>query len=185
MHRQLAREMSEKVDKYKTLQWLSKNAFKIGQKELLRVVQEEAVRTNYVKQIMVEKSESVQHLVSGSEKLAQKEFKRRHNSVAKKIHWDLCKQNGLEHREKQYELIPKGVVENEVEVLWDINGQCDNVIAARRPDIIVTDNKERKRIIINVTVPADERVGEKEMGKVEKYQDLKREIRRLRKLKMV
>ena len=91
MHRQLAREMSEKVDKYKTLQWLSKNAFKIGQKELLRVVQEEAVRTNYVKQIMVEKSESVQHLVSGSEKLAQKEFKRRHNSVAKKIHWDLCK----------------------------------------------------------------------------------------------
>ena len=91
MHRQLAREMSEKVDKYKTLQWLSKNAFKIGQKELLRVVQEEAVRTNYVKQIMVEKSESVQHLVSGSEKLAQKEFKRRHNSVANKIHWDLCK----------------------------------------------------------------------------------------------
>ena len=83
--------MSEKVDKYKTLQWLSKNAFKIGQKELLRVVQEEAVRTNYVKQIMVEKSESVQHLVSGSEKLAQKEFKRRHNSVANKIHWDLCK----------------------------------------------------------------------------------------------
>ena len=91
MHRQLAREMSEKVDKYKTLQWLSKNAFKIGQKELLRVVQEEAVRTNYVKQIIVEKSESVQHLVSGSEKLAQKEFKRRHNSVANKIHWDLCK----------------------------------------------------------------------------------------------
>ena len=91
MHRQLAREMSEKVDKYKTLQWLSKNAFKIGQKELLRVVQEEAVRTNYVKQIMVEKSESVQHLVSGSEKLAQKEFKRRHNSVANKIHCDLCK----------------------------------------------------------------------------------------------
>ena len=91
MHRQLAREMPEKVDKYKTLQWLSKSDFKIGQKELLRVVQKEAVRTNYVKQIMVEKCESVQHLVSGSEKLAQKEFKRRHNSVAKKIHWDLCK----------------------------------------------------------------------------------------------
>ena len=72
-----------------------------------------------------------------------------------------------------------------MEVLWDINGQCDNVIAARRPDIIVTYNKERKGIIINVTVPADERVGEKEMGKVENYQDLKREIRRLRKLKMV
>ena len=91
MHRQLAREMPEKVDKYKTLQWLSKSDFNIGQKELLRVVQKEAVRTNYVKQIMVEKCESVQHLVSGSEKLAQKEFKRRHNSVAKKIHWDLCK----------------------------------------------------------------------------------------------
>ena len=45
------------------------------------------------------KGESVQHLVSGCEKLAQKEYKRQHNNVGKKVHWDLCKKNALEHFE--------------------------------------------------------------------------------------
>ena len=40
-------------------------------------------------------------------------------------------------------------------------------------------------IIIDIAVPADVRVEEKEKEKVEKYQDLKREMRRLRKLKNV
>ena len=122
----------------------------------------------------------------GCEKLAQKEYKRRHDNVARKVHWDFCKKNGSEHTEKWYEHIPEGVVENEeVKVWWDINVQCDNVIEARRPDIIVINKKERKGIITDIAVPADVRVGEKERETVEKYQDLKREIGRLWKLKMV
>ena len=132
------------------------------------------------------KSENVQHLISGCEKLAQKEYRRRHDNVAKKVHWDLCKENGLEHTEKWYEQVPEGAVENEeVKVMRDINVQCYNVIEARRPDIIFIDKKERKGIIINMAVPADVRVGEKEREKMEKYQDLKKEVGRLRKLKMV
>ena len=65
----------------------------------------------------------------------------------------------------------------------DINVQCDNVIEARRPDIILIDKKERKGLIINIAVPADVRLGEKEREKMEKYQNLKREIGRLWKLK--
>ena len=65
-----------------------------------------------------------------------------------------------------------------------MNVQCDNGIEARRPDIIVIDKKGRKGIIIDIAVPADVRVGGKEREKVEKYQDLKREIARLWKLKM-
>ena len=49
---------------------------------------------------MWEKCESVQHLVNGYEKLAQKEYKRQHGNVAKKVHWDLCKKNELEYTEK-------------------------------------------------------------------------------------
>ena len=56
---------------------------------------------------------SVEHLVSGCEKLAQKECKRRHDNVAKKVNWDLCKKNRLEHREKWYEHVLEGAVENE------------------------------------------------------------------------
>ena len=82
---------------------------------------------------MWKKYESVQHLVCGCEKLAQKEYRRRHDNVAKKFQWDFCK-NGLEHTEEWYEHVPEGVVENEeIKVLWDINVQCDNVIETRRP----------------------------------------------------
>ena len=49
---------------------------------------------------------------------------------------------------------------------WHINNQCDNVIEARRPDIILIDKKERKRIIIDTAVPANVRVEEKEKEKV-------------------
>ena len=132
------------------------------------------------------KCDSVQHLVCECGKLAQKEYKRRHDNVAKKVHWDFCKKNGLEHTEKWYEHVPEGVVENEeIKVLWDINVQCDNVIEARRSDIIAIHKKERKGIIIDIAVPADVRVGEKEREKVEKHQDLKREIGRLWKVEMV
>ena len=62
-------------------------------------------------------------------------------------------------------------------MLWNINVQCDNVIEARRPDVIVIDKKERKGIIIDIAVPTDVRVGEKEKEKVEKYLDLKKEMK--------
>ena len=64
--------------------------------------------------------------------------KRWHDNVTKKFYEDLCKKNGLEYTEKWYEHVQKGVVENEdMRVLWDIISQCDNVIKAIRPDIIV------------------------------------------------
>ena len=46
------------------------------------------------------KCESVQHLVRGYKKLSQKEHKRQDYNAAKKVHWDLCKKNGLKDTEK-------------------------------------------------------------------------------------
>ena len=81
---------------------------------------------------------------------------------------------------------PEGAVENEeIKVLWNINIQCDNLIEARRPDLIVIDKKEQKGIIVDIAVPADIRVKEKEKEKVEKYQDLNKWISRLWKLRNV
>ena len=91
----------------------------------------------------------------------------------------------MEHSEKWCEHVPEGAIENEeIKVLWDINIQCDNlIIEARQPDLIVIDKKEQNGIIIDIAVPADERVEEKE--KVEKYQNLKKEIKRLWNLRNV
>ena len=59
------------------------------------------------------KGQSVQHIASRCEKLPQKEYKRRHDNVAKKIHLDICKKNRLEHREKWYEHALEGAEKNE------------------------------------------------------------------------
>ena len=144
--------MPEKIDNDRTWQWLSKSDLDIGTEALLCAAQEQATRRNYVKhhinktsespvfRLCGKKNQSAQHLVSGCEKLAKRKYTRRHSNVAKKVYWDFCKKNGLEHTKKWYEHIPEGAVENEkVKVLWDINVQCDNVIEVRTPDIILID----------------------------------------------
>ena len=112
MHGQFVRDMPEKVDKDRTWQWLCKSYLKIVTEKLLCAAQEQIIRTNYVKhhidktseslmcRLCGKKGESVQQLVSECDKLAQKEYKRRHNNVAKKVHWDLCKKNGIERTKK-------------------------------------------------------------------------------------
>jgi len=44
---------------------------------------------------------------------------------------------------------------------------------------VVVNAQEKKCTIIDIAVPANKRIGEKENEKVEKYQDLKREIARM------
>ena len=96
----------------------------------------------------------------------KKNIKSRHDNVAKKVHWDIFQKNRLEHSEKWYGHASEVAIENEeIKVLWDINIQCDNLIETRQPDLIVTDNKEQKGMIIDIVVPADARVEEKEKKK--------------------
>ena len=60
-----------------------------------------------------------------------------------------------------------------------MNIQCDHVIEARRPDIVVVNKGERKCLIIDIAVPGDSRTNDKEKEKVDKYPDSKREIKRI------
>ena len=71
----------------------------------------------------------------------------------------------------------------DLKILWDFNIQTDNEIQARRPDIVVVNKKDRKCYIIDVAVPGDVRIAEKETEKIEKHDELKREVERLWKVK--
>ena len=51
--------------------------------------------------------------------------------------------------------------------------QCDHIIEAKRPVIVVVEKESNKAIIVDIASPWDHRVYEKESEKVEKYQDLK------------
>ena len=63
--------------------------------------------------------------------------------------------------------------------MWDFIIQTDHVIEAWGPDLIVVDKKERGCKIIDFAVPGDSRIEEKEKDKIEKYQDLGRELQRI------
>ena len=77
-------------------------------------------------------------------------------TVAKLVYWKLCKKHNLERKEKWYEHCPEGVVEDDdVKLIWDINIQCDNVIEARRPNLILVDKKAKSCVITDVAIPGD------------------------------
>ena len=123
------------------------------------------------------RGESVQHIISECEKLAQKENKRCHDNVAKRIHSELCRRHSLECKKILYDYNPDGIAENnDLKFLWDTNIQCDHVVEARRPDIIITDKRRQSGIIVDMAVPADGRVHEKERDKVAKYLGLRGEL---------
>ena len=60
--------------------------------------------------------------------------------------------------------------------MWDFSVQTDHVIEARRPDLVVVD-KERRCKTIDFAVPGESRIEEK--VKIEKYQDLGRELQKI------
>ena len=62
--------------------------------------------------------------------------------------------------------------------MWDFSIQTDHVIEARRPDLVVVDKKERSCKIIDFAVPGD-RIEEKEKDKIEKDQELERELQKI------
>ena len=79
-----------------------------------------------------------------------------------------------------YEHKPEGVIEDDhVKLLWDLNIQTSTYIPARRPDVVVADRDKKTCNIIDIAVPGDAGIVEKEKEKVEKYQDLRREVARL------
>ena len=58
-------------------------------------------------------------------------------------------------------------------ILWDFTVLCDRKIEARRPDIVFIDKKEREVVVmIDVAIHGDDRVKDKELEKVKKYQQL-------------
>ena len=172
--------------------WLQEGGLKRETETLIMAAQEQAVRTNLVK-VKIDKTqedstcrmcgkadESINHLLSECSKMAQKEYKRRHDWIGRKIHWEVCRKYGLDTKDRWYEHEPQSVCENEeYKILLDFSIQTDHVIEARRPDMIIVEKKNNNNQIIDFAVPFDTRVDEKEKEKIFKYQDLARELKKL------
>ena len=87
--------------------------------------QEQALRTNYIKfhidktsesplrRLCGIKRESISHFISECSKLAQKQYKERHDSVAQNIHRELSGMYGFERENKWCDHISQSVIEDE------------------------------------------------------------------------
>ena len=197
LHGQFVSE-NEVADWDNTWKWLSKGDLKCTTEALICSAQEQSLRTNYLKfhidktaesplcRMCFQKGESVGHIVSECSKLAQREYKRRHDNVARYVHWLLSSKAMIEREGEWYNHKPDSCMENEnYKILWDMMIQCDQNIQARRPDIVFIDKRTKEAKIIDIAIPGDKRVEAKENEKIERYQPLKDEIARLWKLKRV
>ena len=75
--------------------------------------EEELQRRYWIKEKGLIAVETVCHITSQCPKLAQKEYKRRHDCVTRSLHRNLCKQNAIECCSKWYEHQPDSVIETE------------------------------------------------------------------------
>ena len=129
---------------------------------------------------------SVNYVLNECSKLAQKENKRRHYWFVTKIYQEICRKYSTEMKEKWYQHKPVVVMENDkCKILGDFTVQTDDEIYGRRPDAIVVQKNKNLCQIINFAY--DGRVDTKELEKIEHYQDLTGELRKIldRKVKFI
>ena len=66
-----------------------------------------------------------------------------------------------------------------MKILWNFEIQTDHYIPAKIPNIIIRDKSRKKTTIIDIAVPEDRNIQQKEKEKIDKYQDLRLEVKRL------
>ena len=110
MYGQFVCEMPEEIDKDLSRKWLVLSDLKVQLEATICDAQKQALRTNYTKnetdktlenllcRICGEKGETLQHIICECKKLAQRDFKRRHDTVAKLLHWKLREKHNLERK---------------------------------------------------------------------------------------
>ena len=191
LHGQYLRQTKE-VRSDQCCAWLQNGDLKRETESLIVAAQNQSIRTNLVR-AKIDKSQgdslcrvcrkvyqSIDHIVNHCSKLAQKEYKKRHDNTGKIVHWTLARKSNFEAGDKWYEHEPERVLENEdYKILWDFSIQTDHVIEARRPDLALVDKKERICKIIDFAVPGDTRIEEKEKDNIETYQGLRKGLRKI------
>ena len=85
---------------------------------------------------------------------AQREYKTRHDWVGRKMHWSVCRKIGFDVNENWYKHEPEEVVENDSwKILWDVTIQTDQVIEARRPDLVIINKTKMISRLLTLHAP--------------------------------
>jgi hypothetical protein len=111
-------------------------------------------------------------------------IRKRHDKVSTHLHYSKCKTLGIETTENWKSHIPKPVFQHEdITVLWNQGMWTDREVLASRPDIIIKNMKDEICFLLDVAIPSDRNIIQKEPEKKLKYENLSRKMQRMCKMK--
>ena len=147
------------------------NIYKMARKHILKTADNDICRVCH------SEPETTFHILAGCGTLAKKEYLDRHNNVARYIHHSICKTFGIQTEKKWHLHRPTEVImDQKIELLWDMTLTTDREVGANRPDIVIRDKIGKKTYIIDVSCPSDVNVNAKENEKITKYSGLRVEL---------
>jgi hypothetical protein len=114
--------------------------------------------------------ETINHIISACPRLAKEQYIKRHDRVSAQLHFNICKETGVQLDQKHwYEHLPKSVEISrggKVTILWNQQVQTDRTIPNNKPDIEIRDNEKGTCMLIDVAIPGDRNVVQKEAEKI-------------------
>jgi hypothetical protein len=106
--------------------------------------------------------ETIDHIISACQILAKEQYIKRHDSVCGQLHFNICKETGVQLDKKHwYVHVPKSVETGQggkVTILWNQQVQTDRTIPNNKPDIIIRDNEKGTCMFIDVAISGDRNV---------------------------
>jgi hypothetical protein len=110
--------------------------------------------------------ETTVHLTSGCPIMEKNEYFTTHYKVGANLHYSICKALGIKRQlngKHTHTHTHTPVCEHEdVTLLWNQGVHTDREVTANRPDIIIKNKKEKTCVLIEVVIPVDRNVTQKE-----------------------
>jgi len=116
--------------------------------------------------------ETIHHIISACPILAKEQYIKRPDRVCAQLHFNICKETGIQLDKKHwYEHVPKSVETSQggkVTILWNQQIQTDRTIPNNKSDIIIRDHEKGICMLIDVAISGDRNVIKKRSREVSK-----------------
>lgn len=191
----------DSVDQRASVQWLVDGNLFPETEGFMIGIQDQVIATlNYKKHIIKEniqndkcrkckaEPETIDHILSACQILAGTKYIERHDRVATIVYLELLKMYSFEidTNTKYYQYKPEPVIENtRVKIYWNKQIITDKTISHNKPDITIINKQHNIASLIDIAIPNNHNIDRKHREKMEKYAELKREIKDMWKLEEV
>lgn len=179
---------NENVDVDMSYKWLTVGYLFPETEGLIIAIQDQVIPTkNYLKHIVkdpsvvddncrmcFQRSETIQHILTGCSVLAPSEYKLRHDNIGRIIHAKLAEKYGLLHEiTPYYKYHPQTVLENTTyKLYWDRSILTDKTVHHNRPDITIWDRVSKKVFFVDFAVVDNNNIMTTYQTKLGKYREL-------------